>query len=49
MPCMKCANGKWKYGPRGGCNFRTLVECKKAQAAIYADKGNSARSGIAKK
>jgi len=45
MPCMKCANGKWKYGQRGGCNFRTLAECRKAEAAINLKKAkkNNAR------
>ena len=36
MPCMKCANGKWKYGERGRCQFDTLKACKAAEAAIHA-------------
>lgn len=35
MPCMKCANGKWKYGERGNCQFDTLAACKQAAAAIH--------------
>ncbi len=36
MPCMKCANGKYKYGERGRCQFDTLKACKEAAAAIHA-------------
>lgn len=36
MPCMKCANGKWKYGARGNCQFDTKAQCEKAAAAIHA-------------
>ena len=35
MPCMKCANGKWKYGEHGNCQFDTLAACKAAAAAIH--------------
>jgi len=35
MPCMKCANGKWKYGEHGNCQFDTLEACKAAAAAIH--------------
>jgi hypothetical protein len=35
MPCMKCSNGKWKYGERGACQFDTLAACKAAAAAIH--------------
>ena len=35
MPCMKCANGKWKYGANGNCVFDTLAACKAAAAAIH--------------
>lgn len=35
MPCMKCANGKWKYGANGNCVFDTLEACKRAAAAIH--------------
>lgn len=37
MPCMKCANGKWKYGEGGKCVFDTLAACKAAAAAIHID------------
>ena len=36
MPCIKCSNGKWKYGDRGRCQFDTLESCKAAEAAIHA-------------
>ena len=36
MPCMKCANGKYKYGEHGNCVFDTLKACKAAAAAIHA-------------
>ena len=36
MPCMKCANGKYKYGEHGNCQFDTLKACKAAAAAIHA-------------
>lgn len=35
MPCIKCSNGKWKYGARGRCQFDTLEACRKAEAAIH--------------
>jgi len=35
MPCMKCANGKYKYGEHGNCVFDTLAACKQAAAAIH--------------
>lgn len=36
MPCIKCSNGKWKYGVKGRCVFKTLQACKDAAAAIHA-------------
>jgi len=39
MPCMKCANGKWKYGEGGNCVFDTLAACKAAAAAIHVPSG----------
>lgn len=40
MPCIKCSNGKWKYGEHGKCQFDTLEACKAAAAAIHiGDKG----------
>jgi hypothetical protein len=32
---MKCANGKWKYGQNGNCQFDTLEACKRAAAVIH--------------
>lgn len=37
MPCMKCANGKYKYGANGSCVFDTLAACKAAAAAIHIE------------
>lgn len=28
MPCMQCANGKYKYGQHGRCNYDSLQECE---------------------
>ena len=39
MPCMKCSNGKYKYGLHGNCQFDTLAACKKAAAAIHIQEG----------
>lgn len=39
MPCIKCSNGKWKYGEHGSCQFDTLKACEAAAAAIHAKKG----------
>jgi hypothetical protein len=36
MPCFKCANGKYKYGERGRCQFDTLAACEAAERAIHA-------------
>lgn len=35
MPCIKCSNGKYKYGEKGKCVYDTLAKCKKAAAAIH--------------
>jgi len=35
MPCMKCSNGKYKYGVNGSCVFNTLEACHAAAAAIH--------------
>ena len=35
MPCIKCSNGKYKYGAAGDCVFDTLAACKRAAAAIH--------------
>lgn len=39
MPCMKCSNGKWKYGEHGNCQFDTLAACNAAAAAIHIQEG----------
>ena len=30
MPCMKCDNGKWKWGLFGECQYDNEDECKRA-------------------
>lgn len=35
MPCIKCSNGKWRYG-NGGCVFETKKKCREAEQAIHA-------------
>ena len=37
MPCMKCSNGKYKYGEHGKCVFDTLAACKRAAAAVHVE------------
>ena len=34
MPAQRCANGKWKWGPRGSCVFDTEEEARRAGRAI---------------
>lgn len=46
MPCIKCSNGKWKYGKRGKCQFDTLEACKKAEAAIHAEESDKAEKTL---
>ena len=37
MPCMKCPDGKYKYGEKGKCQYDTEAACKRAAAAIHAE------------
>jgi hypothetical protein len=41
MPCIKCSNGKWKYGARGNCQFDTEKQCHEAEAAIHIQENQS--------
>ena len=41
MPCIKCSNGKYKYGEHGNCQFDTLGACKAAAAAIHINNPHS--------
>ena len=34
MPCLKCSNGKWRYGEHGKCVFDTYEQCRAAEIAI---------------
>ncbi len=40
MPCMKCSNGKWKYGEHGKCVFTSESKCEDAAAAIHINDKN---------
>ena len=40
MPCLKCSNGKWRYGEHGKCVFDTYEECRRAEIAIIIDDKN---------
>ena len=46
MPCMKCANGKYKYGESGRCQFDTLKACRAAEAAIHAKPKKDAAGSV---
>lgn len=37
MPCIKCSNGKWRYGEHGKCVFDTYEQCRRAEIAIIID------------
>ena len=39
MPCIKCNNGKYKYGMHGRCQFDTLEKCRAAEQAIHIQEG----------
>lgn len=30
MPCIRCTNGKWKWGERGRCQYDSEADCKRA-------------------
>jgi len=49
MPCMKCSNGKYKYGEHGKCVFDTLAACKRAAAAIHVEDKSLVASEIVDK
>ena len=40
MPCIKCNNGKWRYGEHGKCVFDTYEKCRAAEIAIIIDDKN---------
>lgn len=35
MPCMKCEDGKWKWGHRGKCKYPSQSVCEQAHAGEY--------------
>ena len=43
MPCVKCSNGKWRLGS-GKCMYTSLKNCKKAEAAYWANKEEENKS-----
>ena len=30
MPCLRCDNGKWKWGKGGRCQYETKADCEAA-------------------
>ena len=48
MPCIKCSNGKYKYGERGRCQFDTLEACHAAEAAIHARERKEIKENVTK-
>lgn len=44
MPCIKCSNGRWRYGNRGRCQFDTLAACRRAEQAINIEKPKKAKT-----
>lgn len=43
MPCIKCKNGKYKYGKEGDCQFPSKKACEEARKAIHAQKGKKGK------
>ena len=37
MPCIKCENGKYKYGNNGQCKYDTKAECERANKDKYEE------------
>ena len=37
MPCIKCDNGKYKYGNNGQCKYDTKAECERANKDKYEE------------
>ena len=37
MPCVKCSNGKYRFGS-GACRFATLKSCREFERRYYARK-----------
>jgi hypothetical protein len=46
MPCIKCTEGKWKWGTNGKCIYNSKSECEKAGLAILIDKINKLRESL---
>ena len=41
MPCMKCENGKVKFGKTGSCEYDTIAECEEANKDYYEELKNT--------
>lgn len=49
MPCMKCSDGKWRYGNKGKCEFHTKEKCESAESAIHIrENGGSVQENCGK-
>ncbi len=46
MPCIKCANGKWKYGEDGKIEYDTLEKCHQVAAAIHAQQNEQVKENM---
>ena len=45
MPCIKCPNGKYRFGS-GRCVYTSLASCQKAEKGYYAGmKGKGKKKG----
>jgi hypothetical protein len=43
MPCMKCSNGKWKWGSRGDCRYNSREECERANRGRHEEEPGDVR------
>ena len=48
MPCIKCSNGKWKYGQDGECIY-TKKKCAEIAQAIHANKDKELKENESKR
>lgn len=48
MPAIKCNNGKWKWGTRGQCVFKTKRDAEAAGIAIQIQKIKDANNSLEK-
>lgn len=48
MPAIRCNNGKWKWGQRGQCVFKTKRDAEAAGIAIQIQKIKDANEKLEK-